>query len=98
MKKGIAGLIAIFYICLAGITHSPAAADPVNVKVKLFNERTGEIVGIWDPAPNSTTDVNHVFWTAGNNLPKGAYKFQIIAEDDLGNQNISYVSCVKDDK
>ncbi len=74
-----------------------AMVGEVSVRVKLYNSTTGQLVRTWDNAPNSTEDKNYIEWNAdSNDFGKGAYKFQIIAEDDLGNQGTSYATCVKD--
>ncbi|OGC32730.1 hypothetical protein A3J90_02515 [candidate division WOR-1 bacterium RIFOXYC2_FULL_37_10] len=69
----------------------------IKVKIKLYNSNTGELVKTWEDAPNSTDEENQITWNANSTeYLKGAYRFQIIAEDSLGNQGIAYASCVKD--
>ncbi|MBI5701146.1 hypothetical protein HZC34_04775 [Candidatus Saganbacteria bacterium] len=67
------------------------------VKIKLYNQTTGVLVNSWPDAPSSTTDTNYITWNGSDPVnAKGAYKFQIIATDDVGNTGISYATCVKD--
>ncbi|MFA4844227.1 MAG: FlgD immunoglobulin-like domain containing protein [Candidatus Margulisiibacteriota bacterium] len=64
------------------------------VKVKLYNSNSGQQVGSpWE----LTTERSLVFNAADQSIyPKGAYRFQLIAEDDVGNIGLAYASCVKD--
>jgi len=72
-------------------------ANDIKVKIKLYNSNTGKLVNKWDWAPGATTSDNQITWNgAGTEYPKGAYRFQIIAEDDVGNIGSAYASCVKD--
>jgi len=67
------------------------------VKIKLYNETDHELATVWESAPASLAEINHISWDGNSpDYSKGSYRFQIIAEDDLGNQSISYASCVKD--
>jgi hypothetical protein len=78
-------------------TLSYRLSDSHSVKIKVYNANTGHLVDTIENAPNSATDQNRIVWDASSiNLPKGAYRFQIIAEDDVGNVGTAYASCVKD--
>jgi|GEM_PF-3387628 flagellar hook assembly protein FlgD len=64
------------------------------IKIKVYNANTGQPIGSpW----NLTTERSIVFDGSDPELyPKGSYRFQIIAEDDVGNIGVAYTSCVKD--
>jgi flagellar hook assembly protein FlgD len=69
----------------------------VNIKVKLYNETTHDLAYTWDSAPDSMNETNQISWNGNSpEFTKGSYRFQIIAEDELGNQSIAYANCVKD--
>ena len=70
--------------------------EGVGVKVKIFNATTGKLADVYEEAPASLTEENKISWHSASDLPKGAYKFQIIATDDVGNTATAYSSCVKD--
>ncbi|MFH1386445.1 MAG: FlgD immunoglobulin-like domain containing protein [bacterium] len=74
---------------------SYSLTDAKSVKIKIYNSNTGQLVETIPSAPASNTAANNVAWN-GSDQPKGAYRFQIIAEDDYGNVGIAYASCVKD--
>lgn len=69
--------------------------EAVSVKIKIYNANTGKLVETIENAPASTTGENRVVWN-GSAQPKGAYKLQIVAEDNVGNIGTAYASCVKD--
>ncbi|MFA6169414.1 MAG: FlgD immunoglobulin-like domain containing protein [Candidatus Margulisiibacteriota bacterium] len=70
--------------------------EGVGVKVKIFNASTGLLADAYEEAPASLTEENKIVWHSVSDLPKGAYKFQITATDDVGNTATAYSSCVKD--
>jgi len=84
--------------------------DQTKAKVKLYNSNTGALVYTWDDAPApqppkggegksplGDLGASSITWNANSSeFPKGAYRFQVIAEDDFGNIGSAYASCVKD--
>ena len=70
--------------------------EGVGVKVKIFNATTGKLADAYEEAPASLTEENKIVWHSTTEQLKGAYKFQIIAIDDVGNSAIAYSTCVKD--
>ncbi|MFA5894007.1 MAG: FlgD immunoglobulin-like domain containing protein, partial [Candidatus Margulisiibacteriota bacterium] len=77
-------------------TLSYNLSDASNVKVKIYNSNTGTLVDTIPAAP-AANGANQIAWDGSSSaLPKGAYRFQIIAEDDIGNVGTAYASCVKD--
>jgi flagellar hook assembly protein FlgD len=69
----------------------------LGVRVKLFNENTGELIRTWSNAPADIGSINEVVWNGNSaNIGKGAYKFQITATDAVGNLSNAYSTCVKD--
>ncbi|MCX5726943.1 MAG: Ig-like domain repeat protein, partial [Candidatus Saganbacteria bacterium] len=77
--------------------RSSFSGSAVKVKVKLYNENTGELLWVRDDRPNSLTEANKVTWDASSTkFGKGAYKFQIVAEDKYGNISEAFATTVKD--
>ena len=74
----------------------------IKVKVKVFNVNTGQEVDFFENASGLISEENKLAWNAARSLdasiplPKGSYKFQITATDDVGNSATAYSSCVKD--
>ncbi|MBI5699339.1 Ig-like domain repeat protein [Candidatus Saganbacteria bacterium] len=80
-----------------GISGQRIRDQDIRIKIKLYNETDHELATVWDSAPASLAEINRVSWDGNSpDYSKGSYRFQIVAEDDLGNQSISYASCVKD--
>jgi hypothetical protein len=77
-------------------TLSYNLAEAKSAKIKIYNTNTGALVDTIPAAP-SADGVNRVLWDGSSSaLPKGAYKFQLIAEDEYGNVGTAFASCVKD--
>ncbi|MFA4843781.1 MAG: FlgD immunoglobulin-like domain containing protein, partial [Candidatus Margulisiibacteriota bacterium] len=77
-------------------TLSYNLSEAKSAKVKIYNSNTGALVNTIPVAP-AVNGANEINWDGSSaSLPKGAYRFQIIAEDDVGNIGTAYASCVKD--
>ncbi|MFA6549122.1 MAG: FlgD immunoglobulin-like domain containing protein, partial [Candidatus Margulisiibacteriota bacterium] len=77
-------------------TLSYDLSDAESAKIKIYNSNTGTLVDTIPAAP-AARGSNAISWNANSaNFPKGAYRFQIIATDDVGNEGVAYASCVKD--
>lgn len=65
----------------------------IDVSVKLYNTNTGDMLDKW-----TLSSEREIVFDANDSskYPKGAYRFQIIAKDDVGNTGVAYASCVKD--
>ncbi|MFC1510780.1 FlgD immunoglobulin-like domain containing protein [Candidatus Margulisiibacteriota bacterium] len=64
----------------------------IGLKVKLYNTNTGQHLDTWE----LSTERSLTFNGSGSKYAKGAYRFQVVATDNVGNAGIGYASCVKD--
>ncbi|MBU0672149.1 MAG: Ig-like domain repeat protein, partial [Candidatus Margulisbacteria bacterium] len=76
--------------------NKQAGNQDLNVKIKLYNENTGE--ELWNTSTlGSLNSENTLPWNASDlSIAKGSYKFQIVAYDNAGNYSAAYSVCVKD--
>jgi len=65
----------------------------IDVTVKLYNTNTGVMLDKWELSSERDIAFNA---SDSSKYAKGAYRFQIIAKDDVGNTGVAYASCVKD--
>ncbi|MFC1540438.1 hypothetical protein ACFL4J_00185 [Candidatus Margulisiibacteriota bacterium] len=64
----------------------------IEVTVKLYNANSGKMLDKWVLSSERSVPFN----ASDPKYAKGAYRFQIIAKDDVGNTGVAYASCVKD--
>ena len=70
--------------------------DDLNVKIKLYNENTGDPIKSEDVIGKLSAENTFPWNASDSSLGKGSYKFQIVAYDKYGNYSTAYATCVKD--
>ncbi|NQT29892.1 MAG: Ig-like domain repeat protein, partial [Candidatus Saganbacteria bacterium] len=79
------------------VSESDDTADnqkgEIEITVKLYNSSSGEMLDKWVLTDERSLEFNA---SDAEKYPKGAYSFQIAAEDDIGNVGVVSCSCVKD--
>ena len=78
------------------VSGNRQAEDNLNVKIKLYNENTGELIKSEDVVGQLSAENSYSWDASDSSIGKGSYKFQIVAYDKYGNYSTAYTTCVKD--